>query len=649
MKIDNLRLINFRQYYGEQAIRFAPDGPRNVTVINGNNGAGKTSLFLALNWCLYGDKAIDTPIGELTNKRALFEAAPNVEVQTQVQLRFRHKAMRYVATRTLVQYKVDSSSWKALGKSDFVLLRVKSGGAAEQVANPEAVIETLLPSNVRSYFFFDGEKIERFSSPGHETDVKEAIRNVLQIEVLERAKEHLDVVAKEYQKELKAQATGKLQEVLVEEERTRSTLDQAKIKLSGLLDEERAAKRLLQELEERLVDVKAVSDSVELRHDLEEQQKAREAEYEQLQIQLRGEVSRGYVVLAGRVCDQAIELLDQKRKRGQIPSGVREVLIRDLLTSRQCICGRDVAPHSRAEAELQSLLERAVSSELEDFVSQLTSSLVAVNGQAGRFPVDLRNRLEACRKTEGELERLHDQIERISEKLKDSPLEQVVGLERRRQEEAQKREQLVGDTAVTRDRIERLQQELKGLEDRRETVKQQERKSEAIYAKYQLARKAADKVESIFEDFASSMRRAIQTEARTIFQSLISKATQFSDIRLTDDYRLEVLDRWGYAARLEMSAGERQVLSLSFIAGMAKISGMESPLVMDTPFGRLYSVHRENIVEHLPDLTGQLALFVQDEELHGAARRKLEPRIGVEYSLEFDHATGCTRIVEVTQ
>ena len=66
-----------------------------------------------------------------------------------------------------------------------------------------------------------------------------------------------------------------------------------------------------------------------------------------------------------------------------------------------------------------------------------------------------------------------------------------------------------------------------------------------------------------------------------------------------------------------MSAGERQVLSLAFIAGMAKVAreGETVPLVMDTPFGRLSSAHREKITEHLPEIADQLILFVTDEEL----------------------------------
>ena len=54
MKLERITLENFRQYHGRQRLEFARDEQRRVTVIHGVNGAGKTSLFLAINWCLYG-------------------------------------------------------------------------------------------------------------------------------------------------------------------------------------------------------------------------------------------------------------------------------------------------------------------------------------------------------------------------------------------------------------------------------------------------------------------------------------------------------------------------------------------------------------------------------------------------------------------
>jgi DNA sulfur modification protein DndD len=110
---------------------------------------------------------------------------------------------------------------------------------------------------------------------------------------------------------------------------------------------------------------------------------------------------------------------------------------------------------------------------------------------------------------------------------------------------------------------------------------------------------------------------------------------------------LEVIDRYGLPARPELSAGERQVLSLSFITAMSRISEEESPLVMDTPFGRLSSQHRESIAQYLPELTDQLVLFVTDEELRDQARLNLAPRIGAEYRLKFNTKTSCTAIEEM--
>ena len=117
---------------------------------------------------------------------------------------------------------------------------------------------------------------------------------------------------------------------------------------------------------------------------------------------------------------------------------------------------------------------------------------------------------------------------------------------------------------------------------------------------------------------------------------------------LDENFNLEVIDRYDTPSRSEFSAGERQILSLSFITAMSRISDGKAPLVMDTPFGRLSSQHRNNITEHLPDLSEQLVLFVTDEELRGQARQNLEARIGAEYRLHFDHDTSCTKIVEVS-
>ena len=69
MKLYRLSVENFRQYYGRQRIDFARDEHHRVTVIHGINGAGKTSLFLAMNWCLYGKQVVEN-VRDLVSKEA---------------------------------------------------------------------------------------------------------------------------------------------------------------------------------------------------------------------------------------------------------------------------------------------------------------------------------------------------------------------------------------------------------------------------------------------------------------------------------------------------------------------------------------------------------------------------------------------------
>ena len=54
MKIHSIELENFRQYQDKQLIEFSTN-EKNVTVILGENGRGKTGIFRALIFCLYGD------------------------------------------------------------------------------------------------------------------------------------------------------------------------------------------------------------------------------------------------------------------------------------------------------------------------------------------------------------------------------------------------------------------------------------------------------------------------------------------------------------------------------------------------------------------------------------------------------------------
>src|SRR5262249_25470414 len=68
-----------------------------------------------------------------------------------------------------------------------------------------------------------------------------------------------------------------------------------------------------------------------------------------------------------------------------------------------------------------------------------------------------------------------------------------------------------------------------------------------------------------------------------------------------------------------LSAGERQLLAVSIIGALARASGRSLPVVIDTPLGRLDSVHRERLVErYVPHAGHQVIVLSTDEEIDRA-------------------------------
>lgn len=58
MFIDSIELYNFRAYKGVNKVSFEKNG-KNVFLVAGNNGFGKTTFLTSLVWCLYGKLMID--------------------------------------------------------------------------------------------------------------------------------------------------------------------------------------------------------------------------------------------------------------------------------------------------------------------------------------------------------------------------------------------------------------------------------------------------------------------------------------------------------------------------------------------------------------------------------------------------------------
>lgn len=646
MKLERVGFSNFRQYFGDHRVSFSQDRDQNVTVIHGVNGSGKTSFFLALNWCLYGMGAEN--IGQLVSKEAVSRARRGEHITTRVEITFMHDGQRFMASRQLSGVKQsDGSILEEHEGSDLVLMRTNRTGIADRVANPIGVLNTILPSNVRTYFFFDGEKIDNFARPEAAREVEEAIYRVLSLEKLKRAKTHLSNKARELRGQLKGIVSDELKDLLAEDTKLRQEQDSLHERQKSLKDNIHSAQRRIEEINQKLRDFEAAQ-ALQSQFDIYDQQiKDRENEFTELTNRIKELASQGYISMSAGAVADALALLDEKRQRGEIPSNIRQQLIEDLLEKKICICGRPFSEHDDAYEHLTNILSSSVPTSLEDDVLTTSGHLRSLKLRSSENAESLDSLMKDKVRLQDTIQRLYLEQDDIKRQMEGSDVTEVRTLAKNRDDFEADIESYLMEQGRNEARLEEIGSRIKDLESQINRAEKSQYKQRLLTRKLSLAQEASDLIDKAHDVFAENKRLEVEHETRSIFHSLAWKGEHFQDVRLTPDYQLEVIDRYGMQARPELSAGERQVLSLSFITAMAKAAQREAPLVMDTPFGRLSSAHREAITTNLPDLAPQLVLFVTDEELRDRALDNLSHRIGAEYRLNFNPDTSCTDIEEL--
>jgi len=95
----------------------------------------------------------------------------------------------------------------------------------------------------------------------------------------------------------------------------------------------------------------------------------------------------------------------------------------------------------------------------------------------------------------------------------------------------------------------------------------------------------------------------------------------------------------------QLSAGERQLLAVALLWGLARAGGQPLPVVIDTPLGRLDGSHRDRLIErYFPQASHQVILLSTDQEIDEQAWSKLRRYVGHAYELAFDEGAAGTII-----
>lgn len=640
MKLQFIRLINFKQFYKEQYASFSTENDLKVTVFFGINGTGKTSLFTAINWCLYGTG--DENTGELFNKQAFDEALEGQKCPVVVSIGFRHKSIEYIAER--VRYFEKQGQNAIVKGNEFTLVQIDSLGQTKVIGNPTGKLDSILPANVREYFFFNGEKMEDLTKPGNRK-IEDAIKNIMRLPTIDRAQRHLQDITKEYRSEIQRKGSIKLDQLIKAQEQVEIEIEQLKQEIKNIDAEVAKATKQVSELEALLEESREVGNLQTQRNQYNRQISKLEIERDNLSQSISETVNKIYPINLADSAQKALKIINSQVKKGKIPSGIKEDFLREILRKGECICGRTFSTHDDCYNTLEELLSRTQPNEFEDSVMQLRGDINTLSRVTEERVVNLKEKSRNYQLKTEDIEDCRRRIDDLSRRIGDAEEVNIDNLESRREQFSRSIKFSLQKRGQNEQKIIHLQSSIDEIIKTRSEEEKKQKELRILSNREAMARKSSEAITAIKERFYEETRKRIENETKAVFDKLAWKTDQFNEIRLDPEFHLEVIDRWNKPSREELSAGERQILSLSFIAAMARLSGEEAPVIMDTPFARLSGIVLQNVAEHLPSLLPQLILFVTDQEWSESSRSGLEPKVGAQYKLEF--SDGITKIKEV--
>lgn len=661
MILDTLTLHNFGVYGGRQTIDLAPPSPdRPIVLIGGLNGGGKTTLLDALHLALFGERARtssrnSTPYAEYLSRCV---HSRSTYPETSLSLSFRH----FADDGAEIRYDICRSwSWNEKGSKDsfrehFTVARNGEPDALSSV-NWAARTETLMPAEIAHLFLFDGEQIEAYADPERTSElIESAIMNLLGLNIVDRLEQDLNVFRRK--KRTESVEGPELEELKhVEKEAA-----EAQQRLTNLREEAASLNtqmvRARQQAEQREQDFRAAGGALyERREELEVELRETKETLDGVESELR-ELAAGALPfgLVGDLFRYAAEVAAKEREEEEAATVLPVLAKRD---EEMLAFLSEKKAAKKTIALLESFLnEDRAARECGGEAGQETATpRLGLSGEA-------RIQLEALphifkaehATTSGALERhtsLSVQTATLEEQLAHIPDEEHIA------PLLSERAQLAEETTVIEEQQARKHVEVESAEadtERRDTALAKLLESDALarLGRHETTRLAEHSTRTLgtLKTFrqhviAHNVER-IETLVLESFQQLLRKTSLVERISIDPaKFTLSLFAPDG--GRIDpkrLSAGERQLLAVSTLWGLAKASGRALPTAIDTPLGRLDGTHREHLVQrYFPNASHQVLLLSTDEEITGEHLRALEPYIGRTYRLDYDDETRSTNII----
>ena len=644
--IKKIEITNCGRYYeGPHTLDFADPIEKNITIIMGDSGTGKSTIHDLIYWCMYGEfkpvrktktEENEADYGLLnTDKLETLQIGEEVTGTITLTIHNENGELYYLSRSLTAKYNKELSGriFHSQNNSDVrkgtefyaeqqMMYRNESGNRepTEDKFIIKNRIAAIFPQQLSDFFLFDGEELDKFEQTSTSTDyVKQGIEKISGLNVLDELKKTCMSTSEslfDYVNGKSASTSG-----------LNTTYQKEKKECVTLQDKIYADKETLEEkkkiLEQYIIRLVKVTDGRKFEKKLEEEKKIKrqlEKDVVKTRRDLHELMFKNIPNLLGKETFQNCEVIFGKLEDDdKIPPAISRKAIDKILTSSplRCVCGRPFEKDDEWWDNLHTIKKGIINEKALNLLvdgADLVGRMLTTVMDKKSISNDL-DELTESRYAKGKL--IESQSGKILEIEKD-----VVTIEDDKGEDiGQKKTDLSEEIGILETNIRTNDYALEKMITKRDRTSSELKKKTQKANEYAIQNHKIDILNAITE-FVAERRKVIvenlreETEVSTnkYFKKSVAQAKSFDKLLISPKFEITARDERGLIAGV--SKGQGHVLGLSYVAGVRDISDVKTSLIIDSPLHNISSKSRNKmaqaLAENLPGV--QLILLVTDTE-----------------------------------
>lgn len=675
MFIKEIELNNFRIYKGSNKINLLPQSNKNIVVVSGKNGFGKTTFLMSLVWCLYGkqmEKVDELYQKEITDKGGYGKYIGNSlnrlaksegETKFSVSVTFTDVKIPEVTcneikiTRTYDIKTSTSDKVEVLidGYQNELIQDLTTEG--KQDGEEIFIRDFILPIEIAKFFFFDAEKIvslAEINSPEQRRLLSKAYTEVLGIKKYEDLKEQLEILLDDYRKKsAKPEELRDFNNIKTSLENKQLEIDEFEDNIQTLNQEKVEKQSESNEIQMKLIQEGNLM-TLEQLNDLKLEKEVLESTIINLQDDLKDLFDLIPFGLAGEtLMDVSNQLENEKKYREnkfkQENVGEKtNLILSDLEQEKKNFNGVvDINVRDFYETQIKKLIKKYFFSDVPDF-SETHTALHDFSDIESNELNQLINTLKNTFRDKfttinDKYSRSKNDLDSIRRKInaaeKDTEDEYIAKLRTDKERLDHRAISIGNEIDDLREKIGSFKTEMKTLKQRQEDLRKKIDDSRRYSEKDSITQRQIENLKHFIKEFKDATKKKLEENILNELNGLMHKKGFIKKVVVDINQAGDDVDINLFNARNEkidkgsLSMGERQMYASALLKALVDESDIAFPVFIDSPMQKFDKDHAENVIkEFYPNVSEQVVLFpLIHKELTESEFELLKPNISKSY------------------